>query len=55
MSRTAPLPRLAAPPWSGRVSSPDDILDASVLLAKAMGLQGMCEVEFRRDAAIVRC
>jgi predicted ATP-grasp superfamily ATP-dependent carboligase len=30
---------------------PYDILDASVLLVKAMGLQGTCEVEFRRDAA----
>jgi predicted ATP-grasp superfamily ATP-dependent carboligase len=45
-----------APPLGGasvvRESiQPDDILDASVLLVKAMGLQGTCEVEFRRDAA----
>lgn len=45
-----------APPLGGasvvRESiQPYDILDASVLLVKAMGLQGTCEVEFRRDAA----
>ena len=29
---------------------PDDTMHASVLLAKAIGLQGVCEVEFPRDA-----
>ena len=29
----------------------DDILDAAVGLVKAIGLEGVCEVEFRRDAA----
>jgi predicted ATP-grasp superfamily ATP-dependent carboligase len=29
---------------------PDDTLDAAARLAKAIGLQGACEVEFRRDA-----
>jgi predicted ATP-grasp superfamily ATP-dependent carboligase len=29
---------------------PDDTLDAAVRLVKAIGLQGVCEVEFRRDA-----
>ena len=28
----------------------DEVLDASVRLAKAIGLEGVCEVEFRRDA-----
>jgi predicted ATP-grasp superfamily ATP-dependent carboligase len=45
-----------APPLGGasvvRESiQPYEILDVSVLLVKAMGLQGTCEVEFRRDAA----
>jgi predicted ATP-grasp superfamily ATP-dependent carboligase len=31
------------------VHVPPDILDPSVRLAKAAGLQGICEVEFRRD------
>jgi hypothetical protein len=29
---------------------PKDIYDASVCLATAVGLEGLCEVEFRRDA-----
>ena len=33
------------------LTPPADTLDASVRLAKAIGLQGPCEVEFRRDAA----
>jgi predicted ATP-grasp superfamily ATP-dependent carboligase len=33
------------------IEVPDDTMHAAVLLAKAMGLQGACEVEFRRDAA----
>ncbi|HET6188450.1 MAG TPA: ATP-grasp domain-containing protein [Trebonia sp.] len=32
------------------IEVPDDTMHASVLLAKAIGLQGVCEVEFRRDA-----
>jgi predicted ATP-grasp superfamily ATP-dependent carboligase len=32
------------------IEAPDDIMHAAVLLAKAIGLQGVCEVEFRRDA-----
>ena len=32
------------------IEVPDDMLHAAVLLAKAIGLQGVCEVEFRRDA-----
>jgi predicted ATP-grasp superfamily ATP-dependent carboligase len=32
------------------IPTPDDTLDAAVRLAKAVGLQGVCEVEFRRDA-----
>jgi predicted ATP-grasp superfamily ATP-dependent carboligase len=32
------------------VPMPADIYDLSVRLATAMGLQGLCEVEFRRDA-----
>ncbi len=32
------------------IQVPPDILDPAVLLAKAIGLQGVCEVEFRRDA-----
>lgn len=32
------------------IQVPDDVLDAAVRLAKAVGLQGVCEVEFRRDA-----
>jgi len=30
---------------------PPELFDASVRLAKAIGLEGVCEVEFRRDAA----
>ena len=30
---------------------PDDIYDASVRLVTALGLEGLCEVEFRRDAS----
>jgi predicted ATP-grasp superfamily ATP-dependent carboligase len=30
---------------------PDEILDASVRLVKSIGLEGVCEVEFRRDAS----
>jgi predicted ATP-grasp superfamily ATP-dependent carboligase len=32
------------------IEVPDDTMHASVLLAKAIGMQGACEVEFRRDA-----
>jgi hypothetical protein len=32
------------------ITVPDDVLDASVRLAKSIGLEGVCEVEFRRDA-----
>jgi predicted ATP-grasp superfamily ATP-dependent carboligase len=32
------------------IEAPDDTMHAAVLLAKAIGLQGVCEVEFRRDA-----
>jgi predicted ATP-grasp superfamily ATP-dependent carboligase len=32
------------------VEVPADMLDAAVRLAKQIGLQGVCEVEFRRDA-----
>jgi predicted ATP-grasp superfamily ATP-dependent carboligase len=32
------------------IEIPGDILDAAVRLAKAIGLQGVCGVEFRRDA-----
>lgn len=32
------------------IQAPADTLDAAVRLAKAMGLRGSCEVEFRRDA-----
>jgi len=32
------------------IEVPDDTMHAAVLLAKAIGLQGACEVEFRRDA-----
>jgi predicted ATP-grasp superfamily ATP-dependent carboligase len=32
------------------IQAPADTLDAAVRLAKAIGLQGACEVEFRRDA-----
>jgi predicted ATP-grasp superfamily ATP-dependent carboligase len=32
------------------IQVPIDTMDASVRLAKAVGLQGVCEVEFRRDA-----
>jgi predicted ATP-grasp superfamily ATP-dependent carboligase len=31
------------------IEVPDDTMHAAVLLAKAIGLQGACEVEFRRD------
>jgi predicted ATP-grasp superfamily ATP-dependent carboligase len=33
------------------VPVPDDIYDAAVRLVTALGLEGLCEVEFRRDAA----
>ena len=33
------------------IAPPADTLDVAVRLAKAIGLQGPCEVEFRRDAA----
>jgi hypothetical protein len=33
------------------IAVPGDILDASVNLAKAIGVEGPCEVEWRRDAA----
>ncbi len=33
------------------IQAPDDSLTAAVKLAKAIGLEGVCEVEFRRDAA----
>jgi len=32
------------------IEVPPDLLDASVRLAKAIGIEGPCEVEFRRDA-----
>ena len=32
------------------VQTPPDIYDAAVTLAKAIGIEGLCEVEFRRDA-----
>jgi len=32
------------------IQVPPDLLDASVRLAKAVGIEGPCEVEFRRDA-----
>jgi predicted ATP-grasp superfamily ATP-dependent carboligase len=32
------------------IKAPDDTLDAAVRLAREIGLQGVCEVEFRRDA-----
>jgi predicted ATP-grasp superfamily ATP-dependent carboligase len=32
------------------MAAPDDIYTPAVRLAKAMGLEGLCEVEFRRDA-----
>jgi predicted ATP-grasp superfamily ATP-dependent carboligase len=32
------------------VAMPEDIYDSSVRLAVALGLEGLCEVEFRRDA-----
>lgn len=32
------------------IKAPDDTLDAAVRLAREIGLQGTCEVEFRRDA-----
>jgi predicted ATP-grasp superfamily ATP-dependent carboligase len=32
------------------IMAPDDTLDAAVRLAREIGLQGVCEVEFRRDA-----
>lgn len=32
------------------IQVPPDILDASIRLAKAIGLEGTCGVEFRRDA-----
>lgn len=32
------------------IQAPGDALDASVRLAKAIGMQGVCAVEFRRDA-----
>ena len=45
-----------ARPWAAlglreSIPMPDDISDAAVRLVKALGLQGLCEVEFRRDAA----
>jgi predicted ATP-grasp superfamily ATP-dependent carboligase len=33
------------------IQVPPDLLDASVRLAKAIGIEGPCEVEFRRDGA----
>lgn len=33
------------------IAVPEEVLDASVSLAKAIGIEGPCEVEFRRDAA----
>lgn len=45
---TPPLGGASAVRESIRV--PDDTMDAAVRLAKAIGLQGVCEVEFRRDA-----
>jgi predicted ATP-grasp superfamily ATP-dependent carboligase len=32
------------------MQAPPDLIDASVRLAKAIGIEGPCEVEFRRDA-----
>jgi biotin carboxylase len=32
------------------VQVPGDILESAVRLVKGVGLQGVCEVEFRRDA-----
>ncbi|HEY6792712.1 MAG TPA: NAD(P)-binding domain-containing protein, partial [Trebonia sp.] len=32
------------------IQAPRDVLDAAVRLAKAVGMQGVCAVEFRRDA-----
>jgi carbamoyl-phosphate synthase large subunit len=45
-----------APPFGGvstlreSIPAPADILDASIQLATAIGIQGPCEAEFRRDA-----
>jgi predicted ATP-grasp superfamily ATP-dependent carboligase len=53
----AHLEHRTSPPLGGAsvlresVPMPDDIYDASVRLVAALGLQGLCEVEFRRDAA----
>jgi predicted ATP-grasp superfamily ATP-dependent carboligase len=33
------------------IPMPDDIIDAAVRLVKALGLQGLCGVEFRRNAS----
>jgi predicted ATP-grasp superfamily ATP-dependent carboligase len=53
----AHLEHRTSPPLGGAsvlresVPMPDDIYDASVRLVRALDLQGLCEVEFRRDAA----
>ena len=51
MWRSGSARRSEASPRCARASpAPADILDASVQLATAIGIQGPCEVEFRRDA-----
>lgn len=46
---TPPLGGASAMRESMRV--PDDLLDAALRLANAIGIEGPCEVEFRRDAS----
>lgn len=47
----------ATPPLGGAsavresIEVPDDIIDPAIRLAKAIGIEGPCEVEFRRDAS----
>jgi predicted ATP-grasp superfamily ATP-dependent carboligase len=47
--RTVPTLGGASVVWEG-VPMPADIYESSVRLVTALGLQGLCEVEFRRDA-----
>jgi carbamoyl-phosphate synthase large subunit len=56
MANCAHAAERMSPPFGGvstlreSIPAPADILDASIQLALAIGIQGPCEVEFRRDA-----
>ena len=61
VGRCAHVALRTSPPLGGAsvmrksVLPPPDIYDSAVRLVKAIGLTGVCEVEFRRDAAGREC